>query len=81
MPKIMINKSFVINQGEILPSPLEPDQNVISSMMGGKMRASVELLTAPTNEITAPRFGTADARQTVNNNNSSESFCITWHQK
>jgi hypothetical protein len=35
------------------------------SMMGGEIRANVELLTAPTNEITAPKFGIIAARATA----------------
>jgi hypothetical protein len=35
------------------------------SITGGNMRASVELLTAPTSEITAPKFGIIAARATV----------------
>jgi hypothetical protein len=37
-------------------------------MSGGKMRASVELLTAPTNEITAPKLGIIAASATVGQN-------------
>jgi hypothetical protein len=48
------------------PNPL--CQKVMISMTGGKMRASVELLTAPTSEITAPKFGIIAARATVGQN-------------
>jgi len=65
IPKTMMDKSLVTIQGQIF-WPGCVGQNVISSMMGGKIRASVELLTAPTREITAPKFGTAEARKTAN---------------
>ena len=48
------------------PNPLS--QNVMISITGGKMRASVELLTAPTSEITAPKLGIIAASATVGQN-------------
>lgn len=63
MPKTIIEISFAIIQFEIF-WPGWVGQNVISSMMGGKIKAKVELLTAPTKEITAPKFGTAEAKKT-----------------
>lgn len=42
-----------------------PDsQNVTSSINGGKIKASIELLTDPTKEMTELRFGIAAARKT-----------------
>lgn len=37
------------------------------SISAGKISASVEALTAPINEIIGPKFGTATAKITVNN--------------
>lgn len=39
-------------------------QNVIISINGGNINANVELLSAPTNEITTPKFGTNAAKTT-----------------
>lgn len=39
-------------------------QKVAISMRGGNISASIELLTEPTNEITALRFGIAAAKRT-----------------
>jgi hypothetical protein len=64
MPNTIIEISFAIIQGVIV-WPGCVGQNVISSMMGGKIKAKVELLTAPTKEITAPKFGTAEAKKTA----------------
>ena len=41
-------------------------QNVTVSMMGGAIKANVEELTAPTNEINRSIFGMAAASATVN---------------
>lgn len=40
-------------------------QNVMSSIIGGKINASAELLKEPTKEMTADRLGMAAARATV----------------
>lgn len=40
-------------------------QNVMSSIIGGKINASAELLKDPTKEIIADRFGIAAAKATV----------------
>lgn len=40
-------------------------QNVINSIIGGKINANMELLTEPTRDITALRLGMAAARKTV----------------
>lgn len=39
-------------------------QNVAISMRGGNINANIELLTEPTNEITALKFGIAAANRT-----------------
>lgn len=39
-------------------------QNVAISMRGGNISANIELLTEPTNEITALKFGIAAANRT-----------------
>lgn len=65
IPKIMMQMSFQRIQFH-LPSPLGWSQNVTISIIGGKMSAKVLLLTAPTREITAPRFGIMAARMNVN---------------
>lgn len=43
-------------------------QNVTSSIIGGKIKASAELLKDPTKEITADRFGIAAAKVTEKTN-------------
>lgn len=45
--------------------PEQWSQNVMSSIIGGKIRASAELLNDPTNEMIADRFGMAAAKATV----------------
>lgn len=40
-------------------------QNVMSSIIGGKINASAELLKDPTKDITADKFGIAAAKATV----------------
>lgn len=48
--------------------PEQWSQNVISSIIGGKINASAQLLKEPTKEITADRFGIAAANATAKNN-------------
>lgn len=45
--------------------PRSESQNVMISIIGGKIKANVELLTAPTSEMTAPRLGIMAASPTV----------------
>lgn len=45
--------------------PEQWSQNVMSSIIGGKINARAELLNDPTKEITADRFGMAAAKATV----------------
>lgn len=45
--------------------PEQWSQNVMSSIIGGKINASAELLNEPTKDMTADRLGMAAARATV----------------
>lgn len=45
--------------------PEQWSQNVMISIIGGKIKASAELLNDPTNEIIADRFGMAAAKATI----------------
>lgn len=45
--------------------PKHWSQNVTSSMIGGKIKASAELLKDPTKEMIADKFGMAAAKATV----------------
>lgn len=45
--------------------PEQWSQNVMSSMIGGKISANAELLKDPTKDIIADRFGMAAANATV----------------
>lgn len=49
--------------------PEQCSQNVTSSIIGGKINASAQLLKDPTKEITADRFGMAAAKVTTKKNN------------
>lgn len=60
IPKTMMRTSFIMMRGE---SPLF--QKVTISIMGGKMRARVELLTAPTRDMTSAKLGMAAAKPTT----------------
>lgn len=63
-PKITMATSFQRTQ---LNRPNLSGQNVIISIIGGKINANAELLNAPTKEITAPKFGIAIANANVRN--------------
>lgn len=60
-PNIRIPMSFQRTQ---LCFPNPSCQKVIISITGGNIRAKVELLTAPTKDITADKFGIAAAKAT-----------------
>lgn len=62
-PNNIIEMSFHSTQ---LYFPRLCGQNVIISINGGKINASVDELIAPTNEIIGPRLGTSAAKITEN---------------
>lgn len=60
------NRTIAISFHKIqLFFPKLSGQKVMISIKGGKISANAELLKAPTNEITAPRFGIAIANANV----------------
>lgn len=61
-PNIRMNKSF---HSIHLYFPRPSGQNVTISIIGGKMSANAEELTAPTSEMMPPRFGMMQAKRTV----------------
>lgn len=62
IPKIIMHMSF---HKIHLYFPKLPGQKVTISMIGGKIKASVELETAPTSEITDPKLGIIAANKNV----------------
>lgn len=62
-PIIIIRISLINISVNSLPEHWS--QKVISSIIGGKINASAELLKDPTREIIADRFGIAAAKATV----------------
>lgn len=62
-PIIIIIVSLITIIANSLPE--QWSQNVMSSIIGGKINARAELLNDPTKDMTADRFGIAAAKVTV----------------